>query len=69
MGLEEVSFPFEYLQRTGAGSRALCRPAVSQTFDWNGKHVASLAKAGGCIYILSKNEIPFHSLVSYVTLT
>ena len=25
-------FPFEYLQRTGAGSRSLCVPAVSQKF-------------------------------------
>ena len=35
MGLGELDelFPFEYLQRTGAGSRSLCRPAVSESFE------------------------------------
>ena len=30
-------FKFDYLQRTGAGSRTLCIPSVSQTFQWNGR--------------------------------
>ena len=29
-------FPFNYLQRTGAGSRTLCVPAVAANFEWNG---------------------------------
>ena len=35
MGLHEsgeTTVPFEYLQRTGAGSRSLCRPSVSTSF-------------------------------------
>ena len=49
MGLGESDelFPFEYLQRTGAGSRSLCRPAVSESFEWSGRQVASLSKSGG----------------------
>ena len=65
MGLEcrlEVSgeniFPFEYLQRTGAGSRSLCRPSTSGSFEWNGKQVASLSKSGGFIYILAGRDLP-----------
>ena len=46
-------FKFDYLQRTGAGSRTLCIPSVSQTFQWNGRQVATLAKSGGVIYILT----------------
>ena len=46
-------FPFRYLQRTGAGSRSLCMPAVSQIFQWNGRQVASLCKSGGYMYIIA----------------
>ena len=41
-------FPFVYLQRAGAGSRTLCIPAVKDSFQWNGRQVASLAKSGQC---------------------
>ena len=64
MGLTEEDikdghlFPFSYLQRTGAGSRALCVPAVKESFEWNGKKVASLFKAGGFIYLLAGKELP-----------
>lgn len=51
-------FPFEYLQRTGAGSRSLCRPAVSESFEWNGKQVSSLAKSGGYMYIAASQPLP-----------
>ena len=63
MGLCEVDieaeklFPFVYLQRTGAGSRSLCVPAVSQSFEWNGRQVATLAKSGGFIYILAGQDL------------
>ena len=46
-------FPFSYLQRTGAGSRSLCLPAAKESFEWSGKKVASLCKAGGYIYLLA----------------
>lgn len=49
---------FDYLQRTGAGSRTLCVPTISASFEWNGKQVASLAKSGGIIYILANEDIP-----------
>ena len=51
-------FPFIYLQRAGSGSRSLCVPSVKSTFDWNGKRVSSLAKAGTCIYILAEKDLP-----------
>lgn len=51
-------FPFDYLQRTGAGSRTLCIPSVTESFEWNGRQVATLAKSGGVIYILAGREIP-----------
>ncbi len=51
-------FPFEYLQRTGAGSRSLCAPSVSPTFEWNGRQVASLAKSGGAIYVIALQDLP-----------
>lgn len=51
-------FPFQYLQRTGAGSRTLRVPTVSHSFEWNGRQVATLAKSGGIIYILATQDIP-----------
>ena len=51
-------FKFDHLQRTGAGSRTLCIPSVSQTFQWNGRQVATLAKSGGVIYILAREDVP-----------
>lgn len=51
-------FPITYLQRAGSGSRSLCVPSVKPTFEWNGKKVASLAKAGTYIYILADRDLP-----------
>ena len=62
-------FPFDYLQRTGAGSRALCVPSVSQSFEWNGRQVSTLAKSGGVIYILARGDIPLVKLVFNVCIT
>lgn len=50
------TFKFDYLQRTGAGSRTLCVPSVTQYFQWNGRQVATLAKSGGVIYVLAKRR-------------
>lgn len=62
-------FHFEYLQRTGAGSRTLCVPTVNTSFEWNGRQVATLAKSGGVIYILAREDIPvLWKLVSDVQL-
>lgn len=60
-------FAFEYLQRTGAGSRTLCVPAVPPGYEWNGRQVATLAKSGGVIYLLATDDIPILSeqAVSY----
>lgn len=64
MGLQSVEmskenvFPFDYLQRTGAGSRSLCRSSTSGKFEWSGKQVASLAKSGSFIYILAGRDLP-----------
>ena len=65
MGLQSLEmsdgeniFPFNYLQRTGAGSRSLCRPSTSGKFEWSGKQVASLAKSGSFIYILAGRDLP-----------
>lgn len=63
MGLTSLAFdkgelfPFVYLQRTGAGSRTLCVPSVTESFQWNGKQVATLAKSGGVIYILAQESL------------
>lgn len=57
MGLSEddiaagKTMGFRFLQRTGAGSRTLCAPSVADTFEWNAKHVSTLAKSGGIIYL------------------
>ena len=64
MGLTKASveqgnlFPFIYLQRTGPGSRTLCVPSISSTFQWDGKKVSTLAKSGGIIYILADSCLP-----------
>lgn len=64
MGLSEENikngalFPFLCLQKAGADSRTLCVPSVKDSFEWNGKQVASLAKSGGVIYILAQDDIP-----------
>ena len=47
-----------YLQKTGMGSRSLCLPAVSPSFEWNGRQVAGLARSGGFIYILAAGCLP-----------
>ena len=62
MGLSEDDkgqkmFPFQYLQPTGAGSRSLCVPSVSPSFEWNGRQVGSLAKSGGFIYIMAQEDL------------
>lgn len=51
-------FPFVYLQRAGSGTRALCLPSVKPSFEWSGKQVASLAKAGSFIYVLAESDLP-----------
>ena len=43
-------FNFTYIQRAGAGSRALCAPFVSSTFVWTGKQLSTLAKVGVSYY-------------------
>lgn len=53
----EKRFEFRFLQRAGAGSRTLCVPSVSDTFQWNGRHVATLAKSGGLIYIQALDRL------------
>lgn len=74
MGLSEPDlkinnfFRFTYLQRAGAGSRSLCLPSVKDNFEWNGRQVASLAKAGSFIYLMAEEELPGYNLmVSFVT--
>lgn len=63
MGLSESDLEngkicdFIFLQRTGAGSRTLCVPSVSESFEWNARHVATLAKSGGIIYIQATSEL------------
>lgn len=52
-------FNFLFLQRAGAGSRTLCRPSLADSFEWDGKNVASLAKAGMIIYIQALDPLPF----------
>lgn len=61
-------FPFTYLQRAGSGTRTLCLPSVKPSFEWNGKQVASLAKAGSFIYVLAEADLPgYEALVcSYI---
>lgn len=64
MGLTKASidngdlFPFTYLQRAGPGSRTLCVPSVSSTFQWDGKKVSTLAKSSGIIYVLADSLLP-----------
>lgn len=48
---EGKTFNFIFLQCAGAGSRTLCTPSVVDTYEWNGRHVVTLAKSGGIIYI------------------
>ena len=50
---------FLFLQWTGAGSRTSCKPSVAESFEWNRKHVASLAKSGSLIYIQALGTFPF----------
>lgn len=57
-GIEQGDrFNFIYLQRAGAGCRSLCSPSVADTFDWNGRRVATLAKSGGIIYVLAMEPV------------
>jgi len=56
-------FPFEYLQRAGSCTRALCLPSVKEDFEWTGRRVASLAKAGSYIYLLALKDLPGYQQV------
>ena len=60
MGLtvEDTCFQFSYLLRSGCNSRKSCVPTVKDTFQWNGKPVASLAKSGSFIYLLAREPLP-----------
>ena len=50
-------FPFFYLQ--GSGSHTYCVPSINKAkFEWNGKNVASLAKAGAYVYLLADSNLP-----------
>ena len=51
-----TTFPFEYLQSSGGGSRSLCIPKVSSSFVWNAQQVASLGR-NSAIYILAKSPM------------
>ncbi|XP_019858212.1 PREDICTED: uncharacterized protein LOC109586463 [Amphimedon queenslandica] len=53
-----IRFKFHYLQRAGCNTRSLCKPTVKDTFQWNGKQVASLAKSGSFIYLLAAEHLP-----------
>lgn len=61
MGLTESDiknerlFSFTYLQTS---SNALCIPSVSDSFKWNGRQVASLAKSASIIYLLANDVLP-----------
>ena len=57
-------FPFFYLQ--GSGSHTYCVPSINKAkFEWNGKNVASLAKAGAYVYLLADANLPgYDALVS-----
>ena len=63
MGLSEddiregKTVKFRFLQRTGAGSRTLCVPSVAEEFEWNARHVSTLAKSGGIIYVQAVDEL------------
>ena len=57
-------FRYSYLQKAGAGSRSLCIPAVKDSFEWTGKKVASLSKAGGFIYLIAKDFLPGTSTIA-----
>ena len=48
---------FRFLQRTGAGSRTFCVPSVAEEFEWNARHVSTLAKSGGIIYVQAVDEL------------
>ena len=59
-------FKFSFLQRTGAGSKTLCVPAVAESFKWDGKNVSSLAKAGQIIkFYIRANSTLLGLPVSY----
>ena len=58
-------FNFLFLQRAGAGSRTLFRPSLADSFEWDGKNVASLAKSGMIIYIQALNPLPFVLVCRY----
>jgi len=62
MGLLDLDkksgFSFHFLQKTGAGSKSFCIPAVKENWEWTGQKVASLSKSGGFIYLLANEPIP-----------
>ena len=66
---EGKRFNFLFLQQGGAGSHTLCRPTVADSFEWNGKHIGSLAKSGGIIYIQALDTLPFIQVYIHIAYT
>ena len=52
-----LTFPFQYLQPTGGGSKSLTVPSQSAAFKWTPQQVARLAGQSGTIYILAQSEL------------
>lgn len=57
MTVEEVNFPFSFLQATGCGSRSLTVPSVSSAFQWTAQQVAKLGGSKQPIYILARDKL------------
>ena len=53
----DTSFPFQYLQATGGGSRSLSAPSVSASFQWTAQQVAKLGNQRNTIYILAGRDL------------
>lgn len=51
------TFPFQYLQSTGRGSKSLTIPSQSDSFQWTPQQVACLAGQTGIMYILAEDDL------------
>jgi len=60
--------PLSYLQKAGSGSRSLCVPSVTPSFEWNGKQVSTLVKAGTFLYVLVLEMLPGYEALVRVSM-
>ena len=64
---DDEEFPFKILQSAGMGSKSLVLPALSPTFEWTAKEVAT--SGGRVVYVWAQKELSTNQVCDQVKQT